>query len=74
MNRRTNGGLDKSRWLRRDPEAERELLALLDADGAEVGNDIFREVARGTRGTHRRESTPAEGAVRAVAPMELRNR
>jgi hypothetical protein len=32
MNRRTNAALDSRRWRRRDLEAERQLLELLDAD------------------------------------------
>jgi hypothetical protein len=79
---RTNSGLAPRRW-RRDPDAERELLALLDGSDAERAREIVPHVARGTfagcqtAGPTSPESRPEglhQTCERVVLPVELMNR
>jgi hypothetical protein len=76
---RTNSGLAPRRW-RRDPDAERELLALLDA---EIEGESVPHVSRGTfaggqtAGPTSPESRPEglhQTCERVVLPVELINR
>jgi hypothetical protein len=66
MNRRRNGSLDPRRW-RRARQAERELLALLDADP----NEVTRV---NTPATPHAASCDQALDARVVFPMELENR
>jgi hypothetical protein len=76
---RTNSGL-ASRRGRRDPDAERELLTLLDGSDAERARKIVPHVARGTFDTDRAQSgvvverVDDQASGRAVFPVGLRNR